>query len=328
MGGQKQIPLSPQGLRRRRFPQWGRTGTRSRATRSEHGELMSASTSASLPAWLRNQEGVPSPRSGTARSSAATSSMRWSAGSMAESGSRCLSHPQRRTEPGPAPTGSPSCALPPGSVLGGLTALKYDDFKALRVDTPVVVRHRRLTDQSTTTWTMHWSKFLDERDVHPAARAAADRAGQECPRRCLVDRRGEARSRDRTRCGTAWCRPHPSPARALVRRRRLSTSRPDRRVPTWMRAGGIQSLPEQEFDQIRLEAQLPRPERQAVRAAPQQPLLPRCLVEEVQPGLRDPRHSGTWMSRQWDGDLLRLNEVTIDGTSHAHLQLVRDPPSA
>ena len=58
-------------------------------------------------------------------------------------------------------------ACPPGSALLGLTALAYDGFTGF-ADSPsgLVVpagsRRPRLDDVE-----VHWSEFLDDRDVHP-----------------------------------------------------------------------------------------------------------------------------------------------------------------
>ncbi len=58
-------------------------------------------------------------------------------------------------------------AAPPGSVLGGLSALRHDGFTAFNPVTPIVVAKRSASKIGYKDVILHWSKFLDERDVHP-----------------------------------------------------------------------------------------------------------------------------------------------------------------
>ena len=202
-------------------------------------------------------------------------------------------------------------AAPPGSVLGGLTALAHDGFATTRPPTPVVVAPMSAATVAYDDLDLHWSIYLDERDVHPLRTPPRTR-----PARSVIDaaswEQHDKRAREIVLSAAQKGVVAPRTLReALVRR---STCRHRALiVESYLdAAGGIQSLPERSFDEIRREVGLPRPERQAVvrRADGRYYLdvwwkafnlavevhgIPHMLVE------------------QWDGDLLRLNEVVIDG---------------
>lgn len=202
-------------------------------------------------------------------------------------------------------------ALPPGSVLGGLTALKYDDFTAFRVDTPVVVAPMGASPIGYDDLTMHWSKFLDTRDVHPLRQPRRTR-----PARSVLDAASwavnEKRAREIVLAAAQHGVVHTRQLREALTRRGACRHRAlivESYLDAW---GGIQSLPERDFDQIRLEVQLPRPERQAIVRRPDGRYY--LDVWWKQFNLACEIHGIPHMAvEQRDGDLLRLNEVTIDG---------------
>jgi hypothetical protein len=202
-------------------------------------------------------------------------------------------------------------AAPEGSVLGGLTALVHDKFDVFARDKPHVVAPISAAPFAYDDVELHWSKYLDTRDVHPLripprtrpARSVIDAASWEPDERraraivLAAAQRGVVSTRHLrealTRRGT--CR-----HRALIVESYLDA------------AGGIQSLPERDFDEIRAECRLPPPDRQAVlrRSDGKYYLDARwnrfnlsCEVHGI-PHMR---------VENWDSDLLRLNEVSIRG---------------
>lgn len=203
-------------------------------------------------------------------------------------------------------------AAPPGSVLGGLTALSHDGFDVFRHDDdlPVVVTKPGASPIEHDV-DQHWSKHLDTSDVHPLRTPPRTR-----PSRSVVDAAswepGERRARAivlaSAQRGVVSAR---TLREALIRRgacrhRALI-------VESYLdAAGGIQSLPERDFERIRVEVGLPRPDRQApVKRSDGRYYLDVCwkhlnLAVEVH-GIPHMR------VENWDRDLLRLNEVLIRG---------------
>ncbi|MCL3820356.1 hypothetical protein [Aeromicrobium wangtongii] len=204
-------------------------------------------------------------------------------------------------------------AAPPGSVLGGLTALAHDDFDVFRHadDPPVVVARMGASPNGYADVELHWSIYLDSRDVHPLrlpprtrpARSVIDAASWEDDERraraivLAAAQRGvvSARTLREALVRRGACR-----HRALIVESYLDA------------AGGIQSLPERDFDRIRTEIGLPAPDRQApMRRSDGRYYLDvwwraHNLAIEVH-GIPHMR------MENWDRDLLRLNEISIRG---------------
>ena len=160
---------------------------------------------------------------------------------------------------------------------------------------------------------VHWSAYMDGRDVHPLRRPARHRPG-----RAAVDE-------------ASWTpQAREKRARAII----LSVAQQRIAVPRHFRealerrgacrhralivesvldaAGGIQSLPERDFDRIRIEFGLPEPTRQAkVKRDDGRYYLDvewraydtACEIHGI-PHLR---------VTQWEADLERINEITIGG---------------
>jgi len=150
----------------------------------------------------------------------------------------------------------------PGGALAGLTALAIDGFTGFEAQEVYVVLPSGARRPPEPWVIPHWSTMLDQRDVHP------DRAPRRTrPARSLVD-------------AASWQR-HPRRARAIVLagvQQRLTSTRHlrdalSRRGPCRHRrlitesildaAGGIQSLPERDVEQIRRRFHLPTPSRQS-----------------------------------------------------------------
>lgn len=202
-------------------------------------------------------------------------------------------------------------ATPPGSVLGGLTALAYDDFDVFRRDRPIVIAKTGASPVKYDDLDLHWSKYLDTRDVHPLRSPPRTR-----PARSVVDAASWEPTEHRARAIVL-----AAAQRGIVSTRQLREALTRRGacrhrgliVESYLdAAGGIQSLPERDFDQIRTECRLPAPDRQAIVRrkdgkyyldARWQHLNLSCEVHGI-PHMR---------VENWDDDLLRLNEVTIRG---------------
>ena len=202
-------------------------------------------------------------------------------------------------------------ASAPESVLGGLSALVEDGFAGFAPGVPTVVQPMGSRRPSYTDVQARWSTYLGAEDVHPLR----------CPRRVRPTRAvvDAASWHDNERYARAI-------VLAAVQQRIVATRQLrealTRRVRCRHRAlivesvldahGGIQSLPERDFDTIRAAAGLPRPRRQRVITRADG----RCYLDvawddfdaacEIH-GIPDT------LVPQWDGDLMRTNEITLAG---------------
>lgn len=201
-------------------------------------------------------------------------------------------------------------SCPPGSALAGLTAARHGGLRGFapeRIEVVVPGGAKRPAGDLI----VHWSTRLDDVDV-PAHRAprrtslersVLDAASwTDSPRRArvLVIAAFQQRLTSVRRMREALSRRGPCRHRALIKESILDA------------AGGIQSLPEFDFDQLRVLAGLPRPTRQAkVRGAGGRYFLDVWwehlnLAVEIH-GIP---HLGI---EQWSDDLHRTNELVIDG---------------
>lgn len=204
-----------------------------------------------------------------------------------------------------------SCS--PGAALAGLTALQYDGltgFESDDIDIVLPEGARRL-DRSGVTY--HWSTMLSDADVHPLRTPRRTR-----PHRCVVDAaswspwRAERRVRAIVLAGVQ---------QGLVRPRDLRKAL-SRRGPCRHRAlivesildarGGIQSIPEFDFEMIRRRHGLPEPVRQSIRRRKDGKFYldaewpdydTACEIHGI-PHIR---------VTQWESDLARANEIVIAG---------------
>lgn len=210
-------------------------------------------------------------------------------------------------------------AAPPGSVLGGLTAARYDGLTGLTADhlTIVVPGACGGTPRSTGAipgdWNVAWrwstklgAADVNDRVVPPRTRLA----------RSLVDAASErvAQKRSRVIILAGVQQRLTTPAAlfdALSRRGRCRNRRII--VESIVDAqGGVQSLPEHEFDLIRRALHLPEPARQRVLRRRDG----RCYLDADWPayGIRVEVHGIPHSYVQnWDSDLLRQNDITIEG---------------
>ncbi|KAA1422359.1 hypothetical protein FE697_014490 [Mumia zhuanghuii] len=202
-------------------------------------------------------------------------------------------------------------ACAPGSVLGGLSAASYDGLRGFAVEETHVVLPDAARRPAIEGVVPHWSVYLDERDVHPARHPPRTRIA-----RSLVDAASwserERRARAIILAGAQQGlvrTPHLRDAlsrRGSCRHRALI-------VESYLdAAGGIQSLPERDFETIRRALHLPVPTRQRpVRRGDGRYYLDVAwdeydLAVEVH-GIPHMRVI------QWDADLMRANEIVIGG---------------
>jgi hypothetical protein len=202
-----------------------------------------------------------------------------------------------------------TCA--PGSALAGLSALRHDRLDGFAPRTPFVVMPEGADRPGEAPFVTHWSTDLGPDDVHPLRQPRRTR-----PARSLVD-------------AASWAESDPY-ARTIVIAgmqqglvdARLMHRALDRRGACHRRAivresildatGGIQSLPERDFDEIRGRAGIPTPTRQRRVQGPDghyyldADWTDLMIAVEV----HGAQHQ---QILQWDADLLRGNEVVIDG---------------
>lgn len=199
----------------------------------------------------------------------------------------------------------------PDSVLGGLTALQHDGFEGFMPRRPGIVVPAASRRPDLDDAEIHWSEFLDDRDVHPHRRPRRTR-----PARSLID-------------AASWC-DDDRYARAIVIagiQQGLTSTRHIREALTRRgacrrralivesvldAAGGIQSLPERDFGEILVLAGLPRPTRQLpVRGRDGRYYLDVHIPEiDLSIEIHGIPHLAV---KKWDADLIRANEIVIAG---------------
>ena len=203
------------------------------------------------------------------------------------------------------------CLGPRRSAFGGLTALAFDGFEGFdRPETYVVlpegargIRRDRLIP--------HWSTRLDAEDIHPTrvprrtrpARSVVDAASwshSDRQARTIVIAAFQQRLISIRSIREALARRGPCRRRAVIVESVLDAS------------GGIQSIPERDFDEIRRRAGLPMPSRQVrVKGNDGRYYLDAAWVHL---GLAIEIHGIPHLEvRNWDADLIRSNEVVIGG---------------
>ncbi len=198
-----------------------------------------------------------------------------------------------------------------GSVLGGLSALNHDKFDAFRPGKPVVVSPMGASPFEFEDVELHWSTYLDSRDVHPLRTPPRTR-----PVRSVIDAASweeqEKRAREIVLAAAQKGIVAPRMLREALSRRGACRHR-GLIVESYLdAAGGIQSLPERDFDQIVQELNLPRPDRQSVVQRSDGRYYLDVWWEEF--NLACEVHGIPHMDvENWYGDLFRLNEITIDG---------------
>lgn len=202
-------------------------------------------------------------------------------------------------------------AAAPGSALAGLTALSVDGFTGFEAVRPQVVQPMGSRRPAYRDVVPHWSIYLDDADIHPLRTPRRTR-----PQRSLLDEaswsEAERRARALILSGVQQRIVRPRDMREALKRRGACRHRALIVESILDANGGIQSLPELDFEMIRRRFGLPEPARQAVRrrqdgkyyldvAWPAYDTA--CEIHGI-PHLR---------VLQWESDLERANEVSIAG---------------
>ncbi|MET0468354.1 MAG: hypothetical protein ABWZ87_06405, partial [Aeromicrobium sp.] len=201
-------------------------------------------------------------------------------------------------------------ACPPGSALAGLTAatrLGLRGFEPTEVHIVLPSGAKRPAPDAV----VHWSTMLGPEDVpvHRSLRTtslersvidAASWAPTKQAARVLVIAAFQQRLTNVRRMRDALSRRGPCRHRAVIIQSILDA------------AGGIQSLPERDFDEIRVLAGLPQPSRQARTEGRDHRYYLDVWWEEF--GLAVEIHGIPHLAvEQWSDDLHRTNELVIDG---------------
>lgn len=211
-------------------------------------------------------------------------------------------------------------AAPPGAMLHGLSAATYDGLNGLAPDALSIVVPGSARDprpfrmrQLPPDWgvVVRWSTKLGPEDVRPTAmpprtrlpRSVVDAASERVPERRARVLVLAAVQQQLTRPPELWD--------ALSRRGRCR-NRAIIAESIVDAAGGVDSLPEHDFDQIRRLRRLPEPSRQSVvRRRDGRYYLD---AEWRRWGIRAEIHGIPHLKvANWDRDLERQNEITIEG---------------
>jgi hypothetical protein len=211
-------------------------------------------------------------------------------------------------------------AAPPGAMLHGLSALQHDGFRGFDPEGVAIVvpgsstdpRSRRLARPAGARVRVRWSRELTAADVNDivlpprtrSARSLLDAASERVP---------ERRARAIVLAGIQQRLARPAALWDALSRRGRCRNRAMIAESIDDAAGGVQSLPEREFELIRRRIGLPRPARQRVlRLADGRHYLDNEWDEVA---VRAEVHGLPHLEvRQWDEDLLlRQNDITVAG---------------
>jgi hypothetical protein len=205
-------------------------------------------------------------------------------------------------------------AAPPGSVLGGLTALRIDGFSGPPMSTRFVVlplgRHTHQVDGVVA----HWSGELTSLDVHPQRQPARTR-----PARSITDAASWSGSARRARwiviAGIQQGITTPPLIRDALERRGPCRHRGVILESTYDAQGGKHSLPERDFAELWSVLQLPPLEHQRATRGPDG----RYFLDAWCPylGFGVEVHGVPHRDiANWDADVVRGNEVIIADRQH------------
>jgi len=201
----------------------------------------------------------------------------------------------------------------PGAVLGGLTALAYDGFAGVETDGIHVVLPEGTGRLPRDRVVPHWSTMLTDADVHPLRLPRRTR-----PQRSLVDAASwspwsaERQARAIVLAGVQQGIARPRDLRDALSRRGPCRHRALIVESTLDARGGIQSIPELDFEMIRRRHRLPEPKRQSVRRRKDG----KCYLDVEWPDFDTACeiHGIPHLRvRQWESDLERANEIMIVG---------------
>jgi len=208
---------------------------------------------------------------------------------------------------------------PRGTMLFGLSAAELAGLKGLSPDHLAIVipgasrscRRRQLALPDDWEVDLHWSTKLGPEDVHPTAVPPRTRLA-----RSLVDAASEPVATRRARvivlAGVQQRLVRPPELWDALSRRGRCRNRAIIAESIADAVGGIESLPEKDFDRIRISRGLPAARRQAVLRQPDG----HYFLDADWPdyGIRVEIHGIPHNEvRNWDRDLLRQNDISIEG---------------
>lgn len=202
-----------------------------------------------------------------------------------------------------------TCA--PGSALAGLTALRHDRLNGFESATTYIVLPGGATKPADVTFTTHWSTDLGRADVHPFREPRRTR-----PARSLVDAASwtehERYARTIVLAGLQQGLVNAAGMHGALDRRGACHRRALIRETILDAAGGIHSLPERDFDEIRLRAGLPAPTRQRRKQGRDGRFYLDAAWDDLQlvVEVHGTQHQDVG---QWDADVSRGNEIVIVG---------------
>lgn len=198
-----------------------------------------------------------------------------------------------------------------GAALAGLTALLEDQLRGFDRDRVQIVLPKGARRPPLPGVSYHWSTQLGDEDVHPLRQPRRTR-----PARSAIDEASWSAHKRRARViilASAQQRiVQPGDLFATLARRGSPRNCAVIQEAIHDAAGGIQSLPETDFERIRRRCRLPAPSRQVVLQRRDGKLYldvewrryaARCEIHGIP-------HS---FVAQWDGDIDRTNEITLDG---------------
>ena len=203
-------------------------------------------------------------------------------------------------------------ACAPASALGGLSALRHDGFTGFDVPATFIVlpegADRPAPSLSLTT---HWSTNLGAADVHPLREPRRTR-----PARSLIDAAGwcgsDRYARTIVLAGLQQGLVSVASMHEALDRRGMCHRRGLIRESVLDAGGGIQSLPERDFDDVRIRARLPAPTRQRrVKGTDGRFYLDVSWDDlDLAVEVHGTHHQEVG---QWDADVIRGNEIVIGG---------------
>lgn len=201
----------------------------------------------------------------------------------------------------------------PGSALGGLTALAFDNFEGFPRQGDkhdVVVPHGASRPKSSLV-RPHWSRLLGNDAVHPVRAPRRTRAA-----RSLVDEASWSTNPRRARAvilaGVQQRLARPADLLAVLAARGPIRYRALIMESVLDATGGIQSLPERDYGLLCRRNHMPLPTRQRVLQREDGHYF--LDLDWEQYGTACEIHGIPHLAvLQWDSDLLRANEIVIRG---------------
>jgi hypothetical protein len=205
-------------------------------------------------------------------------------------------------------------AAPPGAVLGGLTALRRDGFRTTQTHSLTVIGKHRSRNPGWTNATYWVSRQLSDLDMH----RVVGEPPRTAPARSTIDVasrvEGDVRVRGTVLAVVQQQVASPDALTNVVARFPTLPHRALIRESITDAIGGIESVPEHEFDAIRRAWRLPEPSRQTIveRRDGRYFLDTEWLKYRARCEVHGAPHFSV---DRWSDDLERQNELVLSGGS-------------